>query len=202
VDEQVFTVRAASVKVGAMHTTSPGPTTTDAGPATLSAKTRRKVLAAIANNSFCTLATTSPANRAHNAGVVYVAVDGTLWVHMRRTSRKARNIAANPHVGVCIPYRRLPAGPPFTVHFQARAALVPMDAPEVRPLLERGALKAIAGHGALDMTDACFVTITPNAAIHSYGPDAKVLDLIRDPLNNGAASFRLDDVAPAPRAAS
>lgn len=170
------------------HTDRPAAQTPQASP-----KTQRRVLATIAKRTFCTLATTSPAQRAHSAGVVYVWVDGALWIHTVRTSRKGRNIDANPHVGVSIPFRRLPVGPPFTIHFQARATVVPMDAPEVQTLIEAGRLKAIAGHGALDMTDGCFVKIVPTGMIHSYGPGARLINLIRDPLNNGAASFRLDD---------
>jgi len=153
---------------------------------------RRKIERTIAKKTFCTIATTSPAGRPHVAGVVYQSVDSTLWVHTTIGSRKARSIAANGHVGVCIPFRRLPMGPPYTIHFQARAELVAMDDPEVLELLEAGELKKISGHGALDMADASFVKIEPVGTVHSYGPGAKVIELIRDPLNTGAASFRID----------
>ncbi|MEM7284723.1 MAG: pyridoxamine 5'-phosphate oxidase family protein [Actinomycetota bacterium] len=153
----------------------------------------RKVMKTIARRDFCTLATVSPAGRPHVAGVVYSAVGSSLWIHTLTTSRKARNAVANPHVAVSIPFRRLPAGPPFTIHFQARAELVAMDDAKVIDLVERGDLKAIAGHGALDMADGVFVEIVPTGTIHSYGPGARTIDLIRDPLNHGAASFRLQD---------
>ena len=173
------------------HTDRPAAATPQA-----SAKTQRKVLATMAKRTFCTLATTSPAQRAHSAGVVYEWADDALWVHTVRTSRKGRNIEANPQVGVSIPFRRLPVGPPFTIHFQARATIMPMDAHEVQTLIADDRLQAIAGHGALDMTDGCFVKIVPHGAIHSYGPGARLIDLIRDPLNHGAASFRLDTGRP------
>ena len=51
---------------------------------------------------------------------------------------------------------------------------------------EAGALDAISGHGALDMADGCFIAIRPTGSIHSYGPGARMIDLIRDPLNSGA----------------
>jgi hypothetical protein len=159
-----------------------------------SAKLQRKIVATIAKKTFCTLATTSPAGRSHSAGVVYESVDGTLWVHSLRGSRKVRSIEDNPHVGVCIPYRRLPFGPPFTIHFQATAEVFDMDHPEPQKLIDRGFLRSIAGHGALDMSDGCFIAIGPRGNVHSYGPGARTLDLIRDPLNNGASSFRLDEV--------
>ena len=70
------------------------------------------------------------------AGVLYDEADGALWVHTMRASRKARSIAANPHVAVVIPFRKLPAGPPYTVQFQATADLVEMDDPRVADLLD------------------------------------------------------------------
>ncbi|MEL7155899.1 MAG: pyridoxamine 5'-phosphate oxidase family protein [Actinomycetota bacterium] len=156
------------------------------------ARHRAKILATIARKSFCVLASTSAANRAHAAGVVYAEADGALWVHARADSRKVRNVAANPWVGVTIPFRRLPFGPPYTIHFQARAEVVALDAPEVRALVAAGRLGAITGHGALEMPGACFVRIEPRGTIHSYGPGARLIDLIRDPLNHGAASFPID----------
>lgn len=156
---------------------------------------RRKIMATIARRSFCVVASTSEAGRAHSAGVVYDHYDGSLWIHARTDSRKVVNMAANPWVGVNIAFRRLPVGPPYTIHFQARAEIVALDAPEVRALLAQGELKAISGHGALDMPNSCFVRIEPRGRIHSYGPGARIIDLIRDPLNHGAASFRLDDAA-------
>ncbi|MGI9606403.1 MAG: pyridoxamine 5'-phosphate oxidase family protein [Acidimicrobiales bacterium] len=153
---------------------------------------RRRLSKIIRKKSFCTLATTSPAGRAHSAGVVYDVADGNLWVHAERTSRKVRSISENPNVGVCIPFRRLPAGPPYTIHFQARATVVEMDDLEVRELLATGALAKISGHGALEMPEGCFVKVQPNHTVHSFGPGARPLDLIRDPLNAGARTVRFD----------
>ena len=152
---------------------------------------QRAILRTIAKKHFCTLATTSPAGFPHSAGVVYDAVDGKLWIHTERTSRKARNIAANPRVGVCVVYRKLPVGPPFTIHFQATARIVAMDDSEARALLAAGELGGISGHGALDMPQGCFVCIEPIGSVHSFGPGASTLDLVRDPLHTGARSFRL-----------
>lgn len=151
-----------------------------------------KILRTIAKKRFCTLATTSSAGFPHCAGVVYDTVDGQLWIHTERTSRKGRNIAANPRVGVCVVYRKLPVGPPFTIHFQATARIVEMDNPEAQTLLAAGELSGISGHGALDLPDGCFVCIEPTGAVHSFGPGATTLDLIRDPLTTGARSFRLE----------
>lgn len=151
-----------------------------------------KLLKIINKRSFCTLASTSEANRSHSAGVVYQAVDGDLWVHTTGSSRKARNVGTTGHVGVGLAFRRLPVGPPYTIHFQSTARLVPMDDPEVTALIETGRLGRISGHGALTMKDGCFIKIDRPRSLHSYGPGANVIALIRDPLNNGARSVRLD----------
>ncbi len=156
-----------------------------------SSRQRSRVAKAIATKTFCTLATTSPAGRPHVAGVIYEYAGGRLWVHTMRTSRKARSIAANPHVAICIPYRRLPVGPPYTIQFQARAEIVEMDDPVVRRLLDDGKLKEISGHGALDMPDGCFLSIEPGENIHSYGTGVPTLDLIRDPLTTGGRTVRI-----------
>ena len=174
--------------------TTHAPITPSTGPSADDPAHARRILRTIAKRSFMTLATVSPAGRPHAAGVVYDTVGTSLWFHTMTASRKARNIAANPHVGVTIPFRRLPAGPPFTIHFQATAHLVAMDDPAVTALIDRGELKAVSGHGALEMADAAFVEVVPTGAIHSYGPGARTIDLIRDPLNHGAASFRLEDL--------
>ena len=154
-------------------------------------KQERRIRRVIARKSFAVLATTSPAGRSHSAGIIYSAAEGDLWVHTMAASRKARNVAENPHVGLCIVYRRLPVGPPFTVHFQATAELVDLDAPEVRSLIDAGHLKSLTGHGALEMDGACFMRVRPGATIHSFGTGVPTLDLIRDPLTAGARTVRL-----------
>lgn len=145
----------------------------------------RRVARIVRRKSFCTLATVSPAGRPHSAGVVYVWADGALWAHTMRNSHKGRNITADEHVGVTIPFRRLPAGPPYTIHFQATARLVEMSDPDARRLVDDGTLKIISGHGALDEPDGVFVRITPVGNVHSYGPGARAIDIVRDPLHSG-----------------
>lgn len=177
-----------------MQTTANHPIQTDvdhsADPAP--EKQRARVTKQIQKRSFATLATVSPAGRPHVAGVVYDTVDSALWLHTMRSSRKARNIDASGHVAVCIPFRPLPMGPPYTIQFQTTARIVAMDDPEVRRLLAAGELGRVSGHGALEMADGCFVRIDPPTVVHSYGLGAKVIDLIRDPLNSGARTVRFD----------
>mgnify|MGYP003525955765 CR=1 FL=1 len=150
----------------------------------------RRVQRAIRRRSFAVLSSVSSAGFAHAAGVVYDSIDTTIFVHTMRTSRKARNIAANSRVGLVIPVRRLPVGPPFTVQFQAHAELLAMDHPEITTLLERKSLKTISGHGALDEPDGCFNRIVPNGLVHTYGIGVSTIDLVRDPLHTGARSVR------------
>lgn len=159
----------------------------------------RRIAKALARKTFCTLATVSDAGNPHSAGVVYVWADDSMWIHTMRSGRKGRNVTHQPRVAVTVPYRRLPLGPPFTVHFQGRAELVALDDPSVRPLIESGALQLIAGHGALEEPDGVFVRITPTGTVHSYGPGAPTLDLIRDPLHSGAGSAAASDVRGAVR---
>ncbi|HEX6425550.1 MAG TPA: pyridoxamine 5'-phosphate oxidase family protein [Acidimicrobiales bacterium] len=150
-----------------------------------------KVARAIARRSFCTLATTSPSGRPHAAGVLYALADGALYVSTLRTSRKARNIADNPRVGVVIPVRRLPVGPPSSVQFQAVAEILEVDDPGVRRLADAGRLKAITGHGELDLPDGCVVRITPPRRVLTYGLGMPLRRLVRDPLD-AAGAVELD----------
>lgn len=145
------------------------------------------VLKGMGKRSFCTIATVSPANRPHAAGVVYVMVDRTLIVNTERTSRKARNIAANPQVGVVIPVPRVPIGPPSTVQFQATAEILPNDHPYVVDLLEGGILKSITSHGELENPDSCFLRITPNGKLNTFGIGMSIRKLAGDPLSTGGS---------------
>lgn len=177
-----------------MTTITNTPTASDiaSDPSPADTKQLRKVRKVLAKKSFATVATTSPAGRPHVAGVLYDEVDGALWIHTMRTSRKARSIAANPHVAVTVPFRKLPAGPPYTVHFQGTARLVDMDDREASSLVAAGRLKKISAHGALDEPDGVFVRIEPNSTVHTYGLGANPIALIRDPLHTGANTVRLD----------
>lgn len=145
--------------------------------------TRELVISAIDRRSFCTLATVSDAGRPHVAGVLYEAVGTTLWINTVDASRKARNVAANPHVAVCIPVRRAPVGPPSVIQFQASGQVLHPDHPEVVGLLAEGALESITSHGELGVTGSCFLRITPNHRINTYGLGLPLRKLISDPLH-------------------
>ena len=161
------------------------PTTPNAP--TVAAPTLDGIRAAIAKRSFATLASTSPAGRPHAAGVLYAEVDGRLYVSTMRASRKARNIAANPHVFLSIPVRRVPFGaPPSTIQFAATAEVLAVDDPDVRSLARAGRLGAITSHGELDLPDGCILRITPGPTFHTYGLGMSLRALAKNPLDAAA----------------
>jgi nitroimidazol reductase NimA-like FMN-containing flavoprotein (pyridoxamine 5'-phosphate oxidase superfamily) len=143
-----------------------------------------EVRAAIAKRSFAILGSTSPANQPHAVGVVYAEVDGVLYISTDRTSRKARNVAANPNVFVNIAVRRMPFGaPPSSIQFQATAEILDPNHPHVRELVSKGRLKAITSHGELQLANGCIVRVTPARVIHTYGLGMSLRSLAKDPLN-------------------
>ena len=158
----------------------------------------KRVIKAIRGRSFAVLSTVSTTGFPHAAGIVYDSIDPSLaslaiYVHTMRSGHKAKNIAANDRVALVIPVRKMPVGPPFTVHFQGRATILDMGDPEILELLKTNRLRTIAGHGALEEPDGCFLRITPTSVVHSYGIGVSTLGLIRDPLHAGARSVRLGD---------
>lgn len=151
------------------------------------ARVRRR----LARRAFAVVSTASPAGFPHAAGVVYETIDDEIYFHTLRSSRKARNIAAEPRVAVVVPDRRLPVGPPFTLQFQGRAEIVAMDDPEIVRHLDAGRLGSISGHGALDEADGCFVRIRPGDRVHTYGIGVSALAVARDPLHAGHRTVEL-----------
>lgn len=141
------------------------------------------VTRALGKRSFCLLATVSPADRPHAAGVLYQAVGTTLYVSTDLTSRKARNIGHNSRVGVNIPVRRAPFGPPSLIQFQGTAEILENDDPEITRLVEAGRLKKITSHGELERPGTCMVRITPARRLNTYGLGMSLIQLIRHPLD-------------------
>jgi nitroimidazol reductase NimA-like FMN-containing flavoprotein (pyridoxamine 5'-phosphate oxidase superfamily) len=138
---------------------------------------------AIGKSSFCTLATASGANRPLAVGVLYAAVGDLLYIATLDTSAKVRNIRENDRVAVCIPVRRYPVGPPFSVQFQGKAEVLPTDDPEIAQLLEAGRLKRITSHGELDDPAACFLRIARGPRVATYGIGVPLRELLRDPIH-------------------
>jgi hypothetical protein len=137
----------------------------------------------LARRSFCTLATSSDANRPHVVGVSYAAVGDQLYIHSIEGSRKVRNLRANPKVGVCVPTRTVPFAPPFCVQFQGTGVVLAADDPEIRGLLVAGRLKRISGHGALAVPGTVFIRVTPGRTLSTYGVGVPLRMLLRDPFH-------------------
>ena len=150
-----------------------------------------RVRAAIHSRGFAMLSTVSAAGFPHAAGVLYVPIGDDLYVHTMRSSRKARNLASDGRVGVVVPVRKLPVGPPFTVQFQGRGEVIAMDDPEIVAHVEAGRLKKIISHGELDEPDGCFLRIRPTGTVHTYGIGVSALAVAKDPVHNGPRSVRL-----------
>lgn len=165
-------------------------TTTQDAPSSFDAAGHlERITKAIGSRSFAVLSTVSGAGFPHAAGIAYSAVGTTLYVNTERSSRKARNVANDDRVAIAIPVRRLPVGPPFTVHFQGRAAVLAMDHPEITALVAAGRLANVICHGELDEPDGCFLRIVPGGRIHSYGIGVSPLAVARDPLHVGARTI-------------
>ena len=134
--------------------------------------------------SYAVLASTSEAGRSHSAGVLYARSGNELYFSTMRSSRKARNVAANRSVGVTVPIRRVPiGGPPSAIMFQGTAEVLDLDDPVLLERVATGDLKAVTGHGELDLPGGCFVRIVLPKRLHTYGLGMSLWSLIRDPLN-------------------
>lgn len=134
----------------------------------------------LARHTFCTIATSSAAQRPHVAAVIYGIVGDDLYVSLHDDSVKARNVAANPRVAVCIPVRKIPFAPPFAIQFQATAEILRADDPKITALLP-GPLKKVASHTDFDDPRSCFLRITPGRRISTYGLGVPLLQVIRSP---------------------
>ena len=145
------------------------------------------VLETIGKRSFATLATTSAEGWPHAAGVLYARSGDHLYVSTRLGSRKARNILENPKVAVTIAVARIPVGPPSSIIFQSTARILELDDPELRAAADSGDLKAVTGHGELELPGGVFLQIALPRKVVTYGLGMSLLSLMRDPMN--AAGF-------------
>lgn len=152
-----------------------------------------KLKSIIARHHFCTLATTSTDGNPHIVAVTYQLVDGHLYVATAISSKKARNIRANPRVAVHIPVRQYPMGPPWSVQFQTTASILEPNDPDLVRLLESGRLqepplapaalaplKKIAGIGVMKEPDGCFLKVKLPRKIHTYGLGLSFREVMRD----------------------
>ena len=100
-----------------------------------------------------------------------------------RSSRKARNILGNPKVAVSVPVRRAPVGPPSNISFQTTARVLDLDDPELRAAAASGDLKAVTGHGELELPGGVFLRIALPRKVITYGLGMSLLSLMRDPMH-------------------
>lgn len=145
---------------------------------------------AVAKNSFCVLATSSAKNVPHTAGLLYAAVDLSLYFMVGESSIKVRNIRQNPNVAVTIPVRKYPMAPPMAVQFQGTGEILAVDDPRITELVAAGRLKKITGLGTLDKPGNCFIRVAPRRRISTYGLGMSLLTLMRD-VSQGARSIEL-----------
>lgn len=145
------------------------------------------VATAIAEHWFGMLATSSPENRPHVAGVLYAAVGRDLYVSTDEASRKARNIAATGRAAMCVPINPSGGGgpdlPPFTASFQGTAALLANDDPLIVELVAAGRLAAITSHGELERPGTCMVRFIPSGTVATYGIGVSAAEMAADPLS-------------------
>jgi general stress protein 26 len=129
----------------------------------------QSVKRSLAGHTYCILATASAQGAPHAVSVVYAYVDGHLYVATGERTKKARNVRSNPQVAVCVPVRRYPVGPPFSIQFQGKAKI-----------LHGRKLRKIVGYGVLDEPDVCFIKITPASRIQTYGLGIPLTAFLRD----------------------
>jgi hypothetical protein len=175
-------------------------TVTDAPAGFDADRHRRIVLRTIARRSFAMLATSSAANRPHVAGVLYATTSEGLVVSTFGEAVKVRNVRQNGRVGVSIPVRKAPIGPPFVVQFQTAAEVLPLEDPLIQRLLAAGELKAITGHGELDIPGGVFIRLRMPRRVVTFGVGVPLLSVMRHPLEaNRTVEFEAVDAVPVRR---
>ena len=145
---------------------------------------------AVAKQSLAVLATSSARNRPHAVGLLYAAVDLTLYFLVGENTIKARNVREHPDVAVCIPVRKYPFSPPMAVQFQGTGEVLAPDDPHITSLLETNQLKRITAHGTGGRPGACFIKVVPGRRISTYGLGIPLIRLLRD-VASGARSVEL-----------
>lgn len=147
--------------------------------------------------NYAVLSTASQDGKPHSAGVSY-GVSAlhrafALYIVTDRRSRKARNIAANPHVSLTIPLPRrlLSFLPPNSIQFQGAAEILALDDEAAREAFQgslvlrrilRLQLEQKAEHSV-------FLCVRPGRVIFTYGVGLSLLALMR---NIEAAASRVE----------
>ena len=146
------------------------------------------VIKELRKRSYAVLCTVDEHSRPHSVGVDYgVAADGrTIFVMTRRHLKKARNIAANPHVAMTVPIVRrfLWFLPPPSIQFQGKAEILERTDPEGTRTFK----SFFMGRRILAMYDdfvrrgetrVCFLRIVPEGWISTYMVGHPIFELMR-----------------------
>jgi len=148
------------------------------------------VLKELKRRNFGVLSTMTKDGRSHSAGVFYSVSPSArpleIYVMTRTKLKKARNIRANPNVSFVVPLRRrlLTFVPPPCIQFQGQAEIVDWK--------DKVALEAFRasfmGRMILNMyddmyrrgdTSICFLRITPDPTIFTYGVGVSLWEMKR-----------------------
>ena len=152
------------------------------------APTYEAILKALRKRSFAVLATVDEQGHPHSVGVEYgVSPHGdAVYVMTRSHLKKARNIAANPHIALTVPltWRILWFLPPPSIQFQGTAEILDRtDAEGVQTFkgffLGRRILKMYDEFVQRGETRVCFLRIVPEPEVSTYMVGASIVEIIR-----------------------
>lgn len=148
------------------------------------------VLKELKRRSFGVLSTVTRDNRSHSAGVFYsvspYARPLEIYLMTRTKLKKARNIMNNPNVSFVVPLRRrlLTFVPPACIEFQGHAETVDWkDETGVTAFktsfMGRTISKAYDEMYLQGDTSICFLKITPDPTIFTYGVGVSIWEMRR-----------------------
>lgn len=137
----------------------------------------------IGKRLFAVLSYVNPKGHARSAGIVYVVRDRVLYVGTGKDSWKAKHIARNPNVALCVNIpKRIPflpwiKIPDATISFSAAARVLSVE--ETSPEIIDALLKGMVDDPALRET-TCVLEVRPVGDFVTYGVGVPLLDM-RDP---------------------
>ena len=138
--------------------------------------------------NYAVLCTVDERCRPHSVGIDYgVAADGrAIYVMTRSHLKKARNIAANPHVAMTVPITRrlLWFLPPPSIQFEGTAEILERNDPEGVStfksfFLGRRILGMYDDSARRGETRVCFLRIVPEAEISTYMVGRPIYEVMR-----------------------
>ena len=163
---------------------------------------RELVVRELRTHDFGILSTVSAEGKPFSAGLNYGvghADDGlAIYVMTRRHLRKARNVAANPHISLVVPLprRALLFLPPATIQLTGGAEILDWAdraGTEVfgRFWMGRRILAAYEKSRRVGETRVCFLRITPDPVVHTYMVGSSVWDLSKR-MESAAATVTIE----------